>query len=233
MDMLRHYGGDAWFSLGDRDLGTHLYRTARLRQGAPLSQVTAEIARAWALPLRLLPVSDDVVRTMVTTVDEGEIGFQEYFVGRAHDVAVSSIRFEGADSARPAPGVLDAIEHAATVVIAPSNPLVSVAPVLAVPGVRDALVHRRSSVVAVSPLVGGKALKGPADRLLSELGHEPGAAGIASYYREVAATLVLDDVDADSAGDVAARGMRPVVGPTVMSGPEEARRLAELTLGAA
>ena len=232
MDMLRHYGGEAWFGLGDRDLGTHLFRTARLRQGATLSQVTDEIGRAWALPLRLLPVTDDPVRTMVTTVDEGEIGFQEYFVRRAHDVAVSSVRFAGASSARPAPGVVEALDEAATIVIAPSNPLVSVAPVLAVPGVREALIRRRSSVVAVSPLVGGKALKGPADRLLRELGHDAGAAGIAAYYRDVAATLVLDEIDADQADSVAARGLRPVVGPTVMSGPAEAKALAELVLNA-
>jgi LPPG:FO 2-phospho-L-lactate transferase len=232
MEMLRRYGGVDWFSLGDRDLGTHLYRTHRLRQGATLSQVTAEIAAAWELPLRLLPVTDDRLRTMVTTPDEGEIGFQEYFVRRHHDVAVLDIRFDGADRTRPGPGVLDALERADRIVIAPSNPLVSVAPVLAVPGVAGVLQRRRAAVVAVSPIIGGKALKGPADRLLVELGHEPSAVGVAACYRDVAGTLVLDDVDAGLAPAVADLGVRPVVGPTVMSGPAEARRLAELTLDA-
>jgi LPPG:FO 2-phospho-L-lactate transferase len=233
MDMLGRYGGEAWFSLGDRDLGTHLFRTHRLRQGATLAEVTAEIAAAWELPLRMLPVTDDRLRTMVTTVDEGEIGFQEYFVRRHHDVAVTAVRFEGADATTPAPGVLDALERAERIVIAPSNPLVSVGPVLAVPGVREALLRRRRSVVAVSPIVGGKALKGPADRLLVELGHEAGVPGVAAFYRDVAAVLVMDELDAGLAGEVEARGMRPVVGPTIMSGPAEARRLAELVLGAA
>jgi LPPG:FO 2-phospho-L-lactate transferase len=230
MEVLRRYGGEAWFSLGDRDLGTHLFRTQRLRQGAPLSTVTAEIAAAWQLPLRLLPATDDRLRTMVTTPDEGEIGFQEYFVRRQHDVPVLGVRFDGAATARPAPGVLEALRRAAVIVIAPSNPLVSVAPVLAVPGVRQVLEQRRASVVAVSPIVGGKALKGPAARLLEELGHDASALGVAAFYRQVAQTVVIDDVDADLAGAIVDLGVRAVVGPSIMSGPAEARRLAELVL---
>jgi LPPG:FO 2-phospho-L-lactate transferase len=231
MDMLRHYGGEAWFGLGDRDLGTHLFRTELLRRGLPLSSVTARIAAAWALPLRLLPVTDDPVRTMVTVADDGEIGFQEYFVGRAHAVEVSAIRFDGADTARPAPGVLDALDAASSIVIAPSNPLVSVAPVLAVPGLAERLRVHRDRVVAVSPLIGGKALKGPADRLMAEQGLRPDAVGVAEYYRELAATLVLDELDAHLASEVEALGVRAVVGPTIMRGPAEARALAELVLG--
>jgi LPPG:FO 2-phospho-L-lactate transferase len=230
MEVLRRYGGEAWFSLGDRDLGTHLFRTQRLRQGAPLSTVTAEIAAAWQLPLRLLPATDDRLRTMVTTPDEGEIGFQEYFVRRQHDVPVLDVRFDGAATARPAPGVLEALRRAAVIVIAPSNPLVSVAPVLAVPGVRQVLEQRRASVVAVSPIVGGRALKGPAARLLEELGHDASALGVAALYRQVAQTVVIDDVDADLAGAIVDLGVRAVVGPSIMSGPAEARRLAELVL---
>ncbi|MBK5223753.1 MAG: 2-phospho-L-lactate transferase, partial [Acidimicrobiia bacterium] len=164
MEGLRRYGGVDWFNLGDRDLGTHLYRTQRLADGATLTEVTGEIARAWGLALRLLPVTEDPVRTMVTVVDEGEIGFQEYFVRRHHDVAVTAVRFAGITAAAPAPGVLDALGSADVVVIAPSNPIVSIGPVIAVPGVRDAVAARRDHVVAISPIVGGKALKGPADR---------------------------------------------------------------------
>jgi LPPG:FO 2-phospho-L-lactate transferase len=220
-----------WFNLGDRDLATHLYRTDRIRAGATLSEVTAEIAAAWDLGLSLLPVTDDPLRTRLT-VDEGEIGFQEYFVQRHHDVAVSAVRFAGAESAAPAKGVLDSIAGAERVVIAPSNPIVSIAPVLAVPGVREAVEKRRPDVVAVSPIIAGAALKGPADRLLRELGHESSVVGVARLYAPFAGTLVIDQADADLAGDVEAEGLRCVVTDTVMRGPGEAAALARVVLAA-
>ena len=250
MDVLRHYGGEAWFGLGDRDLGTHLFRTARRRAGASLSQVTAEIAAAWGLELRLLPVTDDELRTIVTVDDGGghrpgdedatrragtrqeEISFQEYFVGRQHSVPVTAVRFAGAEAARPAPGVLSAIAEAELVVIAPSNPIVSIGPVLAVPGVRQAVVDRRADVVAVSPIVAGAALKGPADRLLEELGHESSVVGVARLYAEVAATLVIDTADADLADAVEAEGVRCVVADTIMSNPDKSAALGRTVLGA-
>jgi LPPG:FO 2-phospho-L-lactate transferase len=232
MEALRRYPqARSWFNLGDRDLATHLYRTDRLRRGALLSTVTAEIADAWGLGLRLLPASDDPLRTRVT-VPDGEIDFQEYFVHRQHDVAVSAVRFDGADAAAPAPGVLDAIDGAQRIVIAPSNPIVSIAPVLAVPGVRAAVEARRPDVVAVSPIVAGAALKGPADRLLRELGHESSVVGIARIYASVAATLVVDEADADLASAVEAEGLRCVVAPTIMRGPDEAAALARTVLAA-
>jgi LPPG:FO 2-phospho-L-lactate transferase len=232
MAALRRFpGARAWFNLGDRDLGTHLFRTDRLRSGAPLSTVTAEIAAAWELGLRLLPVSDDPVRTHVT-IAEGEITFQEYFVQRQHGVPVSAVRFAGAETARPAPGVLEAIGEADRVVIAPSNPLVSIEPVLAVPGVRAAVHQRRDDVVAVSPIVAGAALKGPADRLLRELGHESSVVGVARLYAPVAATLVIDEADAGHADAVEAEGLRCVVAPTIMRGPEEAAALGAVVLAA-
>ena len=221
-----------WFNLGDRDLGTHLYRTDRLRAGAALSTVTAEIADAWGLGLRLLPVTDDRVETRVEVAGEGEIGFQEYFVERRHDVAVTAVRFDGADRARPAPGVLDAIGDADRVVIAPSNPLVSIEPLLAVPGVREAVTARRGSVVAVSPIVAGAALKGPADRLLTELGHESSVVGVARLYAPLAGALVIDESDRHLAGDVEAEGLRCVVAPTIMRGPAEAAALGREVLAA-
>lgn len=232
MEALRRYpGARAWFDLGDRDLGTHLYRTDRLRAGAALSTVTAEIAEAWHLGLRLLPVSDDPVRTKVT-VPDGEIDFQEYFVHRQHEVAVSAVRFEGADRAVAGPGVLEAIDSAERVLVAPSNPILSIAPVLAVPGVRAAVAARRGAVVAVSPIIAGAALKGPADRLLRELGHESSVVGVARLYAPLAATLVIDEADADQAGAVEAAGLRCVVAPTIMRGPDEAAALARTVLTA-
>jgi LPPG:FO 2-phospho-L-lactate transferase len=236
MDMVARYGGISWFRLGDRDLGTHLYRTHRLREGAPLSTVTSEIVRAWGLGLTVVPVSDDRIETRVVLADGPdagrEIGFQEYFVQRRHDVPVRSVRFVGADTARPAPGVLDAIAGAEVVVVAPSNPIVSIGPVLAVPGVADAVRARREQVVAVSPIVAGAALKGPADRMLVELGHEASVVGVARLYRELVGTLVIDEADAASAEAVEAEGVRCVVTRTIMREPGVAAALAEATLGA-
>lgn len=235
MDTVRRYGGIGWFNLGDRDLGTHLYRTQRLTEGARLSQVTAEIATAWELGLRLLPVTDDAVRTRVTVVDPDatrEVGFQEWFVQRHHDVTVRSVRVDGIGAARPAEGVLEAIAAADAVVIAPSNPIVSIGPVVAVPGVADAIRARRAVTVAVSPIVAGAALKGPADRLMADLGHEPSVTGVARILAAVAGTLVIDDADADLAPTVEAAGMACLVTPTVMHSPDVAARLAASVLDA-
>lgn len=226
MAELGRYGGENWFSLGDRDLGTHLFRTQRLLAGASLTQVTAEITAAWDLGCRLLPVTDDPVETRVTLVEGGEIGFQEYFVRLQHSVAVSSVRFAGADAATPTREASAAIEEADTLVIAPSNPIVSIGPVLAIPGVIEAVTARRDRNVAVSPIIGGKALKGPADRMLRELGEEATVVGIARRYRELAATLVIDEVDAHLIDEVEAAGMRAIAMPTIMSEPGVAAALA-------
>ena len=231
MTSLERYGGESWFRLGDKDLGTHLYRTQRLQSGATLSEVTAEITRAWGLELRLLPMSDQRVETRVDVEGEGEIGFQEYFVGRRHEVPVRGLRFAGAEEAVPAPGVLDALGQSDRIVICPSNPLVSIGPILAVPGIRDALGTRRDDTVAVSPIVAGAALKGPADRMLRELGSESTVVGVARLYRDIAATLVIDTADADLAGAVEAEGMRCVVTETVMSTPEIAASLGRTAAG--
>jgi len=232
MDALDRYGGPIWFRLGDRDLATHLHRTGRLAEGVGLAQVTAEIAAAWEIGVRLLPATEDRLRTMVTLGDGTEVGFQEFFVGMRHDVPVAGVRFDGAASARPGPGVLEAITEAEVVVIAPSNPLVSIDPILAVPGVSEAVAARRSSTVAVSPIVGGAALKGPADRMLAELGHESSAVGVARHYRDLVGTMVIDVVDADLAPEVEAEGVRCVVTDTVMHTPEVAATLAKVALEA-
>jgi LPPG:FO 2-phospho-L-lactate transferase len=230
---LRTYDGGrlAWFGLGDRDLGTHLYRTARLGEGASLSEVTAEIAARWQLPIRVLPMSDEPVATRVVLARTGEeIGFQEYFVGRHHDVEVSSIRLAGIDRAGPGPDVLAAIASARRVVICPSNPVLSIGPVLATPGIGAAVADRRADVVAVSPIIAGRALKGPADRVLAELGHEASVVGVARMWAPYAAVLVVDTADADLAGAVEAEGMTCVVTSTIMVGPAEAAALARAVL---
>jgi LPPG:FO 2-phospho-L-lactate transferase len=232
MATLERYGGATWFGLGDRDLGTHLYRTQRQAEGAPLSTVSGEIARAWGLDMAVLPVTDDPLRTMLTLAETGqEIAFQDYFVGRRHDVPVSAVRFDGADDARPAPGVPEALAAADRVIVAPSNPVVSIGPVLAVPGLHAAVAARRDSVVAISPLVGGRALKGPADRLMRELGHDDSVVGVARLYAPFAGTLVIDHADADHADAVRAAGLRCVVTDTIMRDPDAAAALCKVALG--
>lgn len=232
MAALDRYGGQTWFGLGDKDLATHLYRTQRRAEGASLTEVTAEIVRAWDLALRLLPMTDDDVRTHVTVSGPGggEIGFQEYFVGKRHSVPVESVRFAGAEEARPGPDVLRSILDADRIVLCPSNPIVSIGPLLAVPGVADAVRSRRDEVVAVSPIIAGAALKGPADRLLTELGHESSVVGVARIYAELCGTLVIDEADAAMAGAVEAEGVRAVVAPTIMKGADEAAALARVVL---
>ncbi|MCY3805865.1 MAG: 2-phospho-L-lactate transferase [bacterium] len=234
LEMLRNLGGQSWFGLGDRDLGTHLYRTQRLSEGAPLSAVTAELASRWGVEVRLLPVTDDRLRTRLV-VDDGagtEIGFQEYFVRLRHAVAVRSVWFVGAEQARPAPGVLDAIADAAAVIIAPSNPIVSIGPVLALARVRRAVAERREATVAISPIVAGAALRGPAGRLMAELGHESSVVGVARLYAPVAGTLVIDEADASLAPAVESEGVRCVVAPSIMHTPAEAAALARTALSA-
>jgi LPPG:FO 2-phospho-L-lactate transferase len=224
METLEKLGGDTWMRLGDHDLATHLYRTNRLSEGATLSEVTHELCSALGVPARLLPMSDDPVRTRIQLADGPEIAFQDYFVRLRHAVAVSGVRFDGAGAARPAPGVIEAIGGAEALIICPSNPILSIGPLLSVPGIPDAVRSRRESTVAISPIVAGAALKGPADRLMQELGHEPSVVGVARIYRDLASTLVVDEADASLAADVEKEGLRCVVTPTVMS--DRARTVA-------
>ena len=233
MEALERYDpGLGWFRLGDRDLGTHLFRTSRRAQGLPLSAVTAEITRAWGVRSRILPMTDDTVETVLEVAGEGELAFQDYFVARRHAVPVSAVRFAGAEAARPAPGVLAALEAAERVVVCPSHPILSIAPHLAVPGLATAVAARRSRVVAVSPLVAGAALRGPAARLMAELGHEPTVVGVARLYAPLAGTLVIDEADAALVTRVEEEGLACVVAQTVMHDVGEASRLAETVLGA-
>ncbi len=232
MASLERLGGITWFALGDRDLATHCYRTQRLHEGAPLGTVTEELARSFGVGVRVLPVTDDALRTRLTTPDGEELAFQEYFVHRRHDVAVAGVRFDGADSARAAPGVLEAIDAAETLVVCPSNPVVSIGPILAVRGVADRIRARRDRTVGVSPIVAGAALKGPAGRLLVEMGYECSALGVAKWYAPFAGTLVIDEADRALAPAVEREGLRCVVAPTIMSSVERSAALARAVLDA-
>ncbi|MEP7111870.1 MAG: 2-phospho-L-lactate transferase [Ilumatobacteraceae bacterium] len=229
----RSSAAPTWFNLGDRDLATHFYRTARLDEGATLTEVTAEICAAWRVRQRLVPMSNDTVSTVVTLADGGDVSFQEYFVKLRHSVPVGAVRFDGASDAELAPGLDDVLRSAECVVIAPSNPIVSIGPIRALAGVDAILSGRRSSVVAISPIVGGAALKGPADRMLSELGHDPSVVGVARLYAAIAATLVIDPLDAHLVDAIEAEGIRAVLTPSVMSSPEIGAELARISLLAA
>jgi LPPG:FO 2-phospho-L-lactate transferase len=231
LEQARELGADAWFWLGDLDLGLHLARTELLRRGLPLSAATARLAEAMGLRATLLPATDDRLRTMITT-PEGEVDFQTYYVRRGHADPVLRIRFDGAEAARPAPGVLEAIAAADVVVIAPSNPFISIDPILAVPGIRAAVAARRERVVAVSPIVAGQALRGPAAAMLSSLGHEMSVVGVAQLYRTLASTLVIDDADSPAVERVERLGLRARVTATVMANLEVSRALATQTLAA-
>jgi LPPG:FO 2-phospho-L-lactate transferase len=231
LEALARFGEPTWFRLGDGDLATLAHRTQMLRDGATLAEATRSIAEAFGLRLRILPVSDDRIRTLVET-DAGTLPFQEYFVHRRTEDAVRAVRFDGIDEAAPAPGVLDALLRADVVALAPSNPVVSIGPILAVPGIRDALRETRAKIVAVSPIIGGRTVKGPADRMMASLGMTPTAAGIAAAYAGFLDVLVIDDQDRDLAREVERAGVRCVVAPTIMRGPAEKRALAQTVLAA-
>ncbi len=219
-----------WFGLGDRDLATHLFRSRLLDAGRTLGHATDALRRALGIEVTVLPMSNDPVRTELVTASGERLDFQTYFVRRHHSEPIASVDFDGAAASSPAPGVLEAISSARVVIIPPSNPLLSVAPVLAVVGVRDALRSANGVRVAISPIVGGKALKGPAGSLLAGLGHESSALGVARIYEGLVDVFVLDDADAGRTADIEALGMRAVACDTIMTGAEEAARLAKVVV---
>lgn len=230
---LRRFGHDGWFTLGDRDLATHLHRTQRLREGAALSQVTDEVRRAFGVDVRLLPVTDDPFETRIHTTDGRDLHFQEYWVRERAAPEVGRIVFDGATTAKPAPGVVEAILDAEVVLVAPSNPAVSVDPILAVAGVRDALLRTDAPVVGVSPIIGGQVVRGMAHRLLPALGVEVSAAGVAGYYGGLLDGWVVDEADADQVAAVEAIGTRCVATATLMDDVEVAAALARTCLALA
>lgn len=231
LEMLARYGEETWFRLGDRDLATHLLRTAWLRQGKRLTEVTARLASALGVQARLLPVTDDPVRTHVIT-DEGELAFQEYFVRRRWQPVVREVRFVGADRACLTPEVVEALEAADAVVICPSNPFVSIEPILAVGDLRTRIRRLGKPVVAVTPIVAGEALKGPTAKLFREFGEEPSALAVARHYADFITAFVLDERDAHLAPAVEALGLRVAVTDTVMRSTEDRRRVAQVALQA-
>jgi len=226
---LRALGEDAWFQLGDRDLATHIWRTARRRLGEPLSAITAAQCAALGVPVRVLPMSDDVVTTRITCGELGELHFQEFFVREQCKPAIDSVRFAGVSRARPAPGVLDALAEAEAVIVCPSNPVISIGPILAVPGVRDA-VRAASRCVAVTPIVAGEALKGPAAAMLRQQDVEVSAAGVAGLYADFCSVMVVDRRDPGVAAGVEARGLRAVLAETVMATVDDAVALARVVV---
>jgi len=219
-------GGPTWFRLGDRDLALHMERTRRLRQGETLTQVTAALSRRLDIPVQILPMSDDPVRTIVHT-EEGQLAFQEYFVARACEPVVQSFEFRGSEAAAPAPGILEALEVADVVIFCPSNPWVSLDPILAVPGIGEAVGAKPT--LAISPIVGGQALKGPAAKMYKELGVEPSALAVARHYSALDA-FVIDSADAESMEAIRALGVQPLVTNTVMDSNQARRRLAQEVL---
>jgi LPPG:FO 2-phospho-L-lactate transferase len=228
LETVANLGGESWFRLGDRDLGLHLVRTQTLRDGGTLTQATRTIAEALGLRVTLLPATDDPLRTWIHT-PAGAFPFQTWFVARGHRDEVDAVRYEGASEARPAPGTIEALEAADLILFAPSNPYVSIGPILAVAGIEDAIRRREAPAVAVSPLIGGRAVKGPADRMLARLAGGTTPAHVASCYGDLIDVLVVDEADAH---DVENLAVRPVVTKTLMSDREARRRLAEAVLAA-
>ena len=229
---LARYGEAAWFNLGDGDLATHIFRTNQLRSGRSLSEVTDSIRRALGVRSAILPMTDDYTPTRIVT-DEGEMHFQEYFVRRRCEPRVREIRFDNIESAEPAPGVVTAILEADAVIICPSNPFISIGPILAVPGIRDALKLTRATVMAITPIIGGRALKGPAADMLHDLGHEVSARGVAALYCDFADVFLLDCQDAAMRDDIEDIGLRVLATNTLMNSLEDRQRLARVTIEAA
>lgn len=229
LEMVGRYTGQPWFKLGDRDFATHIVRTERLRRGESLSTVTAALARAIGVNAAIVPMSDEPVATMIDT-PEGRLDFQQYFVGRRHADEVIGVHFAGVDAAHPAQEALGALAHADTIVFCPSNPIVSIGPILAVPGMREALAAARAPKVAVSPIVGGQALKGPAAQMLASLGHEVSAAGVAAIYAGIIDGLIIDRLDEALAPRVAALGMQVHVTETIMRSDDDRAELARESL---
>jgi LPPG:FO 2-phospho-L-lactate transferase len=216
---------DRWFNLGDRDLATHIYRTQQLRAGKSLTEVADKLRRSFHLPMQILPMSDLHTPTTIVTAD-GEMHFQEYLIRRRAEPTIKSIRFENIELARPAAGVLEAILEADVVIVCPSNPLISIGPIVAVPGIRQALVETTANVVAISPVVGGASLKGPTDRMLRDLGMEVTAPQVARLYRDFVDLFLLDEVDEAERGAVEALGIATRTAQTVMKTEDDKERLA-------
>ena len=229
LGMLNRLGSDTWFNLGDLDFAMHIRRTELLRRGATLSEVTAELTGRLGIQHSVIPMSDDPVRTVLDT-DAGTLAMQEYFVRNRAEPKVNAIRYVGADAAKPAPAFAKALQECETIIFCPSNPYLSVAPIMAIPGVRDAISARPSNRIAVSPIVGGAAVRGPAGKIMAELGVMVSSVGVAREYRDLCDILVVDSQDADLADDIAHEGIHPVVTDTIMNNDADKIALAKSVL---
>ena len=232
VDQLQRFGYERWFNLGDRDLAMAIHRTRLLHEAAPMHEIVAGLARAWELDCTVLPMTNEPVRTMITG-PEGELAFQEYMVRLRTELDVRSIRFAGIEQAKPAPGVIDALSGAEAVILAPSNPFVSIGPILAVAGVRDALEQTKAVRVAISPIIAGQVVKGPAAKMMTTLGYEVSALGVAKIYDGLVDLFVLDEQDRALAPRVEALGMRVLVTDTMMTSMERKAELARDVVAAA
>ncbi|HBX71044.1 MAG TPA: 2-phospho-L-lactate transferase [Chloroflexi bacterium] len=224
LENVRQLGGPDWFGVGDRDLGTHLERTRRLREGQPLSQITRDFCKAWGIGPTVLPMSDDSIPTIVLS-DEGELPFQEYFVHRRCEPRVSGFRFQGVETAAPAPGVVQAMREADLVVICPSNPWVSIDPILALPTLKSEI--ESLPMVAVSPIIGGQAVKGPVVKMYQELGIQPSALAVARHYQDFLSGFVFDQVDQDLESEIQQLNVLTLCADTLMTSPTQRKRLAQ------
>jgi LPPG:FO 2-phospho-L-lactate transferase len=229
LERLAVFGRVKWFNLGDRDLATHIHRTAMLAEGETLTDAAESIRAALGVKSRILPMSNEPVPTIIDS-DEGPLNFQEYLVKRRAEPIVRAIRFDNVESAKPAPGVLEAIREADRIIICPSNPLISIGPILAVPGIREALRARRQDIIAVCPIVGGKSLKGPSDKMLTQLGHESSAQAVAKLYSDFTNIFVIDPTDQSQASSIEALNMKVKVIPTIMKTRTDKRKLARALL---
>lgn len=225
VDELQRYGYARWFNLGDRDLAMAIHRTRLLHEGVPMHAIVTRLSAAWGIGCRILPMSDEPVRTEIIGPN-GPLPFQEYMVKLQTEAEVRSIEFRGADEARPAPGVIKALDESEAVIIAPSNPFVSIGPILAVPGVRDALAHTAAIRVAISPIIAGEVVKGPAAKMLASLGHEVSALAVARIYSGLIDVMVIDEADRELAADIEALGMRCIVTDTMMTSDARKAELA-------
>lgn len=237
LEGLRRYGGPTWFQLGDRDMATHLYRTWRLRSGAALSEVTAEIARAWGVASKVLPMSDERVTTRVVVEEAGtgrrlDLHFQEYLVERGAQDRIVGVYYDGAERASPAAGVLDSIGSARGIIVCPSNPVASIGPILEIPGIRAALESYPNKIVAISPLIQGDPVRGPADRMMDAVGLEASCIGVADAYRDFIHSIVIDFADAGVSDEIEALEVEPIPAQTLMRGVPQAKALAKTVLQA-
>ncbi|MGQ4914162.1 MAG: 2-phospho-L-lactate transferase [Candidatus Asgardarchaeia archaeon] len=232
LDMLSRYGYETWFLLGDRDLATHIHRTHLLKKGYTIFEIAEDIRKRLGIECQIAPMTNEFVKTKVITKEAGELDFQVYFVKRRTQDTVIEVKFQNIEKAKPAPGILDAIESADGIIISPSNPIVSIGPILAIRGIRDALQSTEAKIVAISPIVGGKTIKGPADRMLQSLGYDVSPVGVAELYKDFLDVMIIDTIDAECKKKIEALGIKAIITNTIMKSIEDKVNLAKAAVEA-